>query len=268
MLEITKIKDELASLIKKGTRILYAAEWIENGSHYESHDKKTKDLLRKMAEEISDFKKEYHVWYAQAHRTVEVLAPERLEEFDAFYSGNKNIKNIKDFSYLTAGMTHFLQGITTTTYSGKQSYYGKFQSGLQQQIHILEAISTNIEDVLFNLKSSIYYGLYKTELDAAKELRKIQQLRAAGAIAGVVIEGHLKEILIKRGIPFKKKNPAISDYNEDLKEQKIIDVPMWRLIQRCGDIRNYCVHSKDREPTSDEIDDIIKAAEKILSEVA
>ena len=67
--------------------------------------------------------------------------------------------------------------------------------------------------------------------------------------------------------PGTKKNPTISDYNDALKKIRIVDLVTWRLIGRCGDIRNYCVHSKERDPTPDEIDDVIRAAEKIIAEI-
>lgn len=265
MVDAKKIKDELDGLITKGNQILYASQWQENR---EAFDKEKQEIIKKIADQISNFKQDYHAWYAKAQRAVSALAPERLEEFDGYYTGNKGVKAVKDFSSLTAGITHYLQGITTTSYGVEKNYYGKFASGLQQQIHILEAISVNLEDLLFNLESEIHYGVFKSEVDVAKELKKNKLLRPAGAVAGVVIESHLKAIFTKRGLKPKKKNPCMADYNDDLKDQKIIDIAMWRLIQRCGDIRNYCVHPKEREPTLDEIDDIIRASEKILSEVS
>jgi uncharacterized protein (UPF0332 family) len=265
MVDSKKIKDELASLIANGTLVFYASQWHENRN---AHNKETQEYIKKVAEKMGDFKKEYHTWYAKAQRVVSTLAPERLEEFNAYYTGNKSVKAVKDFSYLTAGITHYLQGIITTGYGEEKNYFGKFTSGLQQQMNILGAMSANLEDVLFNLQSEIQYGIFKSELDVAKELKKHKQFRPSGAVAGVVIEGHLKAVLAKRDITSKKKNPCMSDYNDELKEHKVIDIAMWRLIQRCGDIRNYCVHPKEREPTVDEVEDIIRAAEKILSEVA
>jgi len=262
MIDKTKIKSELAALITQGQHVLYAGVYHYNkGSGY---DKKTQEYLKEIADKITDYKKEYHLWYAKAQRVISIFAPERLEEFEAFYRGSKNIKQL---NYLSAGITHFLQGMVSTYGLDKQDYFGKYTSGVQEQIHILEAISANIEDILFNLESEIHYGIFKSEVDVAKELHKNKLLRPAGAVAGVVIESHLKSVAGKKGIKSKKKNPTMSDYNDDLKEHKIIDTTTWRLIQRCGDIRNHCVHPKEREPTTDEIDDIIRAAEKILSEV-
>ncbi len=56
----------------------------------------------------------------------------------------------------------------------------------------------------------------------------------------------------------------IGDLDEALKNAGILDVPDWRFIQRLGDIRNLCVHSKQREPTTDEVDELIRGTEKMI----
>lgn len=256
-----KIKDELSDLIILGEKILYSGLY-QDGEQQCSKD--TEEILKKIAKELENYKKEYHIWYARACRCVRVLAPERLDEFEEYYRGQKNIKKL---DHLSAGITHYFQGIVSTIGLDRQNYFGKFTSGIQEQINILESIKENVNDVLFNLESEIHYGIFKSEIDVARELKKHKQLRAAGAIAGVVIEEHLKISCSNNGIKFRKKNPTISDYNDALKNEKIIDVVLWRLIGRCGDIRNYCVHSKERDPTPDEIDDIIQDAEKIIAKV-
>jgi len=88
-------------------------------------------------------------------------------------------------------------------------------------------------------------------------------LRAAGALAGVTLESHLSRISINHNVKVSKKNPTISDLNDELKNNGIYDVPDWRFIQRLGDIRNLCVHSKDRDPTKDEVDELIKGVQKV-----
>jgi hypothetical protein len=62
----------------------------------------------------------------------------------------------------------------------------------------------------------------------------------------------------------KKKSPTIADYNDALKNADIIDVPNWRNIQRLGDLRNLCSHSKDRDPNPDEIQELINGVKKIM----
>jgi hypothetical protein len=62
-------------------------------------------------------------------------------------------------------------------------------------------------------------------------------------------------------------HPTISDFNELLKGGDVIDLVMWRFIQHLGDIRNLCDHGKDREPTKDEVLELIDGVDKVIKTV-
>ena len=81
---------------------------------------------------------------------------------------------------------------------------------------------------------------------------------------GVVLERHLAQVCANHNVKITKKNPTIADFNEALKLANVIDIPIWRGITRLGDLRNLCDHNKDREPTIDEVDDLISGADKLL----
>ena len=89
-------------------------------------------------------------------------------------------------------------------------------------------------------------------------------MRAAGALAGVTLESHLSRISANHNLKISKKNPTIADFNDELKNNGIYDVPDWRFIQRLGDIRNLCVHAKERDPTKDEVDELIEGVQKVI----
>ena len=109
--------------------------------------------------------------------------------------------------------------------------------------------------------------LFDSEIDAARELLKNKFLRAAGAIAGVVLEKHLHQVCDDHGVKITKKNPSISDLNELLKANAIIDIPQWRHIALLGDIRNLCDHNKQKEPTAQQINDLIDGTDKVLKTI-
>jgi len=104
--------------------------------------------------------------------------------------------------------------------------------------------------------------LFDSELAASQELLKKGFLRGAGAICGVVLEKHLAQVAENHNVTTRKKNPTISDLNDLLKQSDVLDTPEWRQIQRLGDIRNLCDHNKDREPTKDEVQELISGVEK------
>jgi hypothetical protein len=47
----------------------------------------------------------------------------------------------------------------------------------------------------------------------------------------------------------------------------VTTVPQWRFIQHLGDIRNLCDHAKEREPTKEEIEDLVAGTEKVLKTI-
>ena len=64
-----------------------------------------------------------------------------------------------------------------------------------------------------------------------------------------------------------KKNPTISDFNDLLKNSVAVEVAQWRFIQHLGDLRNLCDHNKSKEPTNDDIEDLITGTEKITKTI-
>ena len=106
--------------------------------------------------------------------------------------------------------------------------------------------------------------LFDSELDVARELTTNGFLRAAGAVAGVVLEKHLGQVMDNHNIKVSKANPTISEFNDHLKNADVLDIPRWREIQRLGDIRNLCTHNKEREPTKEEVEELIDSVDKYM----
>ena len=90
--------------------------------------------------------------------------------------------------------------------------------------------------------------------------------RAAGVMAGVVLEAHLKQVCANNQIKLKK-NPSINDFNSLLKEKKKIEIDVFRFIQRLGDLRNLCGHNKNSIPTKEKVVELIEGTEKIIKTV-
>lgn len=86
-------------------------------------------------------------------------------------------------------------------------------------------------------------------------------------MCGVILEKHLSEVCTKHTISLRKKSPTINDYNEELKNAGVIDLPTWRHIQLLGDLRNLCCHDKKSEPTKDQAKDLLDGTTKICKTV-
>lgn len=92
-------------------------------------------------------------------------------------------------------------------------------------------------------------------------------IRGAGAVAGVVLEGHLQRVATNHQISISKKAPTISDLNDPLKSAGVYDIPTWRKVQHLADIRNLCDHKKEREPTKNEVEELISGVGAIVKTV-
>jgi hypothetical protein len=104
-------------------------------------------------------------------------------------------------------------------------------------------------------------------LSRVKPLRQIAGPGAAGALIGVLIEGHLQKVALAHSVKRAKKNPTIADLNDPLKAVSVIDTPAWRKISFLADLRNLCTHKKDAEPTKEPVVELIQGAEWLTKNV-
>jgi hypothetical protein len=137
---------------------------------------------------------------------------------------------------------------------------------MEQQLQIVKAAKSRFESSLFDIKAMAQADLFSNELDAATELNRVGFARGAGAIAGVVLEGHLATVCQTHSVSIAKKKPTLSDFYEALKAANVIDQVTWRFIQHLGDIRNMCDH-KGKDPTKDQVGDLIEGTRKISKTV-
>lgn len=123
-------------------------------------------------------------------------------------------------------------------------FYSRFviASKFESQFSLLKSLSTRIDSVLSDVTGHLLAELQDEELRVASQLVKVN-LRAAGAVAGVALEGHLQRVAANHSIIIPKTNPSVADLNDPLKANNVYDLITWRKIQQLADIRNYCDHN-------------------------
>jgi hypothetical protein len=208
------------------------------------------------------FIKSYQSWYSEALVLIKQLLPDRLSNFVSHY---EKPKPRKDITYESYRIEDYLQGLAVNSASGTK-LVGPDAAipQFRQQLAILDSVKARFESSLFDIRQLVQADLFDTELDAAKELAKHRFTRAAGAMAGVVLERHLGQVCQNHSVKVTKKAPTISDLNDALKNASVIDLPQWRFIQHLGDLRNLCDHSKTTEPTPAEASDLVTGVTKII----
>jgi hypothetical protein len=225
------------------------------------HGKDANDFIKKLPK----FSKEYEAWYSESLALLRQLLPDRIENFISFYEKPKGRKKI---TYATYVIQDYLRGLVV------KDGYGDYKvdtsaavTQFQQQYNIVKAAKIRFESKLFEIRQLVQADLFDSELEAARELHKNKFLRAAGAVTGLVLEKHLRQVCEDRAIKIAKKNPGISDLNELLKSNGVIEIPQWRHISMLGDLRNLCDHSKSKEPKPEQVSDLIDGTEKVLKTV-
>jgi hypothetical protein len=210
------------------------------------------------------FEKNYQLWYTEALALIKQLMPDRFLEFSQLYQGDGKRKKIDGTTYHIQDWLNGMRAAAELSY-GKKHFNDLVTVSMRfnTQLQIVKSVRARFESSLFDIAQLVRADLFDSELDAARELAKNGFIRGAGAIAGVVLEKHLAQVCTNHNVPTRKQHPTISDLNDVLKTANVLDVPTWRQIQRLGDIRNLCDHSKQREPTKEEVVELIDGVDKV-----
>ena len=212
------------------------------------------------------FVRPYQEWYAKAIKIVATLAPDRLAEFCAYYETNPKQVSVRQTTY---AVQDFVMGRgPREDYSGKPTWDALqvVRLRVEAQNAILASLSSRIDGVLADVEAALAGEIEDTTLDAARRLARVN-LRAAGTLAGVILEEHLQRVARDRKVKVKV-NPTIGDLNDPLKQAGVYGTADWRRIQLLGDIRNLCVHKKDVEPTKEQVTDLIEGVNWAVKTVA
>lgn len=224
-----------------------------------------KDAAKAHMDALPVFMNAYQSWYSECLVLIKQLLPDRLNDFVRLY---EKPKGRKDIGFENYRIEDALQGLRITRYGEEVIADQKSaMTHLEQQVAILNSIKGRFESSLYDIRQLVQADLLDSELDAARELLKHKFMRAAGAIAGVVLEKHLHEVCGAHNIKITKKHPTIADLNDALKSAAVIETPQWRFHQHLADIRNLCDHNKAAEPTVDQVNDLIEGVAKVTKTV-
>lgn len=264
---LDRFKTDLKRLIDTGDKLTVA---LQHDCFKEQVEAEIKKKLGEKADEfikgLPNFREKYQCWYSEALALVRQLLPDRAADFIRHYEKPKGRKNISFENYR---IEDYLQGLKITRGIYEEKVVGPEGAipHFQQQLSILQAAQARFESSLFEIRQLVQADLLDSELGAAEELAKSKFFRAAGALAGVVLETHLAQVCQDHKLSISKKNPTISGFNESLKAAGVIDVPQWRFIQHLADIRNLCDHARKPDPTPEQVADLLAGVQKITKTV-
>lgn len=195
------------------------------------------------------FETRYQKWYAACRTLVELNAAGRLAEFVGLYDPPP-ARHSDD--PIPRGIKHWLKPQI------RKAQQLDLMDGIRMQYAILAAVPAALQARMLDVELTVLAELGDDEIAAARHLQKSGFLRAAGAVAGVVLEAHLKMLLDKHSPPVKRPASAmLGKLNELCKASDVYDQPTWRKVQYLADLRNKCDHKGTDEPADEEITELI-----------
>ena len=263
-----RYKKDLQELIDKGVE-LYAAVLLEFPSeerpeHMQQYigGRGWDDPSRQ--NEILSFMEEYQLWYTKALAVVRQLLPERLDDFLDYYKGPEDRKanpysNYRISNYVLGQEVGAIMAGEDTSSSSARLVTSLFR----QQLAIVKAASQRFESSLYNLKQLVQADLFDSELEAAETLIERGFHRAAGVIAGVVMEKHLAQVCKNHALKFPQR-PTIKDFNKILKENNVIEDHESRFIEYLRPMRNYCSHHSAEKVVEKCAPDLVEGVKKLV----
>ena len=194
MSNLDRYKKDLESLIATGQQLKMSINAECFPEQFETQVKKKLGAkTERFIEALPSFGTTYQRWYSEAKALIRQLLPDRLADFVRYY---EKPKPRKDITFENYRIEDFLRGVSVTSGYRKEKVAGPEDAipHFLQQPAILQAVQARFESSLFKIKQLVMADLFDSDLDAAKELAKKGFLRAAGAVAGVVLEKHLVQV--------------------------------------------------------------------------
>ena len=202
---LERFKHDLERLINEGELLLQSMKALFMPEKYRKQIKKVlkdENKINEFLKKLPSFINNYQSWYSEALVLLKQLLPDRVSDFVRLYEKPKNRKDITSENYV---IEDALQGLVVTKgvtrITGPEDAISKFI----QQLNIVKSVSRRFESSLFDIRQLVQADLFDSELDAAKELNKKGFTRGAGAIAGVVLERHLKQVCKNHNITITKE---------------------------------------------------------------
>ncbi|MHB1391248.1 MAG: hypothetical protein ACYCXF_08495 [Thermoleophilia bacterium] len=250
--ELEKLKNAILSGIEKSC-------WKDNRGRKKMPEKRlpyeideifTTTVIPAKAPLPKNIGAEYQRWYSAARIVLARNQPGRLEEFDQAY--------FKERTYEPG-----IKELCLKKHVTKEEQF-QLMDLIAEQWDILAAVLTHLEFSIYDVELTAYSIMMDDELLAARHLSSKGFYRSAGALAGVVLERHLKNLLTKIVPPVKfRKNTTLSPLN-DLCKENIYDMVTWRKVQYLIELRNLCDHDKKRSPKSEEVNTLIEGVEALI----
>lgn len=221
------------------------------------------DQLREISDR-SELRREYLRWYTEAQLLISRHVPSMFHEFEnLYYSSVKGEGEQRQWDY--RGIRSYMRAAIDTPDS-QRLYKNWFSADIEQQRGILLALPAVIELRALEVEALVTADLVIGEIEEARLLLDHGFGRAAGAVAGVALESHLKLLHNQSSLEYDDKD-TIVPLATRLRKAGVISLGDEKKCIAMSDTRNNCDHKNEAEPTPEEILELINDADRFAKRV-
>ncbi|HEV2111390.1 MAG TPA: hypothetical protein VGT99_08555 [Gammaproteobacteria bacterium] len=202
------------------------------------------------------FEERYQSWYSRVLPLMKQLAQDRYAEFQSFY--------VVDHRYPWGDTSAY---VIQDYLRGRESDDAGEETArcFKNQLAILKSILDRLTWGQMDTADQAERGLQLAFLETARSLMNINE-RSAGALAGTVLETHLKKVAVTYRLKFRKQTPSIREYVEGLKTAKVLDIAAHSQAIWLAEIDTRS-RSEGESPTKQQVRDLIDGARWLITNV-
>lgn len=221
------------------------------------------DQLREISD-LSELRREYLRWYTEAQLLISRHVPSMFHEFENLYYSTSTGESAAD-AWEYHGIRSYMR--STSDWGDKHRIFrNRFNADIEHQRGILLALPAVIELRALEVEALVTADLVSGEIDEARLLLDHGFGRAAGAVAGVALESHLKLLHNQSSLEYDDKD-TIVPLATRLRKAGLISLGDEKKCIAMSDTRNNCDHKNEVEPTQEEIVELINDADRFAKRV-
>lgn len=240
------LEKEAEDIEKKVTNFLsYNFEWC----YANDFDTETLLIEDHFRERQRKHIRSYQIWYSKGEMLIKEYLYDRRNEFTREYDEILSLLQLRE---------------------GRAKKYvmfiiKEFTERFDIQRNLLLSLPEVFKIQNLNLMKMVSADLVESELDEAKLLLDHDFTRAAGAVAGVALERHLKTLCEISTPPVEYTiGDTLDPLATKLYKEKHLDLIELKNIQYLASIRNKCDHAKEEDPTEKEVNELIIKTDEFI----
>jgi hypothetical protein len=206
----------------------------------------------------------YQLWYTATLRLVERVLPERRREFEGYYRSDQESP---DRPATISAILGSLSRPRATT-EKREALAGLFDPGLEQAtfLHLLGMQLAILASASSQLPPE--ERRWDGGLRAARSLLSRGHRRAAGAVAGVVLEGHLLKVAQRHDVTLSARDSSsLPRLARSLRKAGVCDTARSRQIVRLAKLSASCERGR-KKISPKRVSELLSGVEETLHSVS